>query len=79
MKDCTNTGGKVAMVTRFSTAARNICGSSVTVLASSILRLILDFVHFWILSYRSGAKHFEVDTRFCTFVDPQLLFWRQAF
>ena len=31
------------MVTRFCTVALNICGSSVTVLTPSILRLILDF------------------------------------
>lgn len=43
MKDGTNTGGKVAMVTRFCTVAPYICGSSVTILAPSILRLISDF------------------------------------
>jgi hypothetical protein len=43
MKNCTNTGSKVAMVTRFCTVAPNICGSSATVLAPRIWRLILDF------------------------------------
>ena len=36
MKNCKNTGANVAMVTRF-------CGSSVTVMTPSILRLTLDF------------------------------------
>jgi hypothetical protein len=46
IKDCTNTGGNVAMVTRFCTVSPNVCGSSVTVPAPSILRLILDFFFF---------------------------------